>query len=134
MHCVSSAPRVLALSAHGYVSLAFRLLTKAKTHSEFLTTFCVLQKIYREIDVDKSGTMNSYEMRRALEAAGICIHSIIEWIGLEGNPEQLTEFLAAYNIFFSCGCLCLFCFKSLSSHFRVQAELPVTSNNRGSFC
>lgn len=83
MHRVSSAPRVLALSAHGYVSLAFRLLTKAKTHSEFLTTFCVLQKIYREIDVDKSGTMNSYEMRRALEAAGICIHSIIVFIEMD---------------------------------------------------
>uniref|UniRef100_A0A8B9F3K8 Calpain-2 catalytic subunit n=1 Tax=Amazona collaria TaxID=241587 RepID=A0A8B9F3K8_9PSIT len=39
------------------------------------------QKIYREIDVDRSGTMSSYEMRRALEAAGFklnCqLHQII---------------------------------------------------------
>ncbi|XP_051639935.1 calpain-2 catalytic subunit isoform X2 [Manacus candei] len=51
---------------------------------EFYTLWTKIQKyqkIYREIDVDRSGTMNSYEMRRALEAAGFklnCqLHQII---------------------------------------------------------
>jgi calpain-2 len=35
----------------------------------------VFQKIYREIDVDRSGTMNSYEMRKALEEAGNTLDS-----------------------------------------------------------
>ncbi|OXB75282.1 UNVERIFIED_CONTAM: hypothetical protein H355_000834 [Colinus virginianus] len=38
------------------------------------------QKIYREIDVDQSGTMNSYEMRRALEAAGFKLNSQLHQI------------------------------------------------------
>ncbi|XP_071996136.1 calpain-2 catalytic subunit isoform X2 [Engystomops pustulosus] len=33
------------------------------------------QKIYRAIDTDRSGTMNSYEMRKALEAAGFKLNS-----------------------------------------------------------
>ncbi|KAG9484553.1 hypothetical protein GDO78_010109 [Eleutherodactylus coqui] len=33
------------------------------------------QKIYRTIDVDRSGTMNSYEMRKALEEAGFKLDS-----------------------------------------------------------
>ncbi|RLW07147.1 hypothetical protein DV515_00003988 [Chloebia gouldiae] len=37
--------------------------------------FCVLQKIYRKIGVHQSGTMNSYEMRRALETAGFKLNS-----------------------------------------------------------
>uniref|UniRef100_A0A674GTK6 Calpain-2 catalytic subunit n=1 Tax=Taeniopygia guttata TaxID=59729 RepID=A0A674GTK6_TAEGU len=61
------------------------LLPEAKPHYAFLSRFhfgfCVLQKIYREIDVDRLGTMNSYEMRRALETAGLklnCqLHQII---------------------------------------------------------
>ncbi|KAM8947318.1 calpain-2 catalytic subunit-like [Pelodytes ibericus] len=35
------------------------------------------QKIYRSIDVDKSGTMNSYEMRNALETAGFKLNNQI---------------------------------------------------------
>lgn len=33
------------------------------------------QKIYRAIDVDRSGTMNAYEMRRALEEAGFKLNT-----------------------------------------------------------
>ncbi|XP_040286510.1 calpain-2 catalytic subunit [Bufo bufo] len=33
------------------------------------------QKIYRAIDVDRSGTMNAYEMRKALEEAGFKLNS-----------------------------------------------------------
>ncbi|XP_044145070.1 calpain-2 catalytic subunit [Bufo gargarizans] len=33
------------------------------------------QKIYRAIDVDRSGTMNAYEMRKAVEAAGFKLNS-----------------------------------------------------------
>ncbi|PIO40998.1 Calpain-2 catalytic subunit [Aquarana catesbeiana] len=35
------------------------------------------QKIYRSIDVDRSGTMNTTEMRKALEAAGFKLNSQI---------------------------------------------------------
>ncbi|KAF3823937.1 hypothetical protein GH733_006941 [Mirounga leonina] len=41
------------------------------------------QKIYREIDVDQSGTMNSYEMRKALEEAGFKL------------PRQLHQVIVA---------------------------------------
>lgn len=72
--------RPMLQSALSNVQAAFQnvsLLPEAKPGSELLSRFHfgfrVLQKIYREIDVDRSGTMNSYEMRRALEAAGIYI-------------------------------------------------------------
>lgn len=41
------------------------------------------QRIYREIDVDRSGTMNSYEMRKALEEAGFKL------------PNQLHQVIVA---------------------------------------
>uniref|UniRef100_A0A8C4KAJ7 Calpain-2 catalytic subunit n=1 Tax=Dromaius novaehollandiae TaxID=8790 RepID=A0A8C4KAJ7_DRONO len=52
------------------------------------------QKIYREIDVDRSGTMNSYEMRRALEAAGFklnCqLHQVI--VARFADEELIIDF------------------------------------------
>lgn len=52
------------------------------------------QKIYREIDVDRSGTMNSYEMRRALETAGFklnCqLHQVI--VARFADEELVIDF------------------------------------------
>ncbi|XP_007530233.1 calpain-2 catalytic subunit [Erinaceus europaeus] len=52
------------------------------------------QKIYREIDVDKSGTMNSYEMRKALEEAGFklpCqLHQVI--VARFADDELIIDF------------------------------------------
>ncbi|KGL79094.1 Calpain-2 catalytic subunit, partial [Tinamus guttatus] len=52
------------------------------------------QKIYREIDVDRSGTMNSYEMRRALETAGFklsCqLHQVI--VARFADEELIIDF------------------------------------------
>uniref|UniRef100_A0A8V0YX81 Calpain-2 catalytic subunit n=1 Tax=Gallus gallus TaxID=9031 RepID=A0A8V0YX81_CHICK len=73
------------IKSDGFSIETCKIMVDLLDHSELLTSFdfgfCVLQKIYREIDVDRSGTMNSYEMRRALEAAGFklnCqLHQII---------------------------------------------------------
>ncbi|EHB15302.1 Calpain-2 catalytic subunit [Heterocephalus glaber] len=52
------------------------------------------QKIYREIDIDRSGTMNSYEMRRALEEAGFrlpCeLHQVI--VARFADDELIIDF------------------------------------------
>ncbi|XP_011895979.1 PREDICTED: calpain-2 catalytic subunit [Cercocebus atys] len=52
------------------------------------------QKIYREIDVDRSGTMNSYEMRKALEEAGFkmpCqLHQVI--VARFADDELIIDF------------------------------------------
>lgn len=52
------------------------------------------QKIYREIDVDRSGTMNSYEMRKALEEAGFklpCqLHQVI--VARFSDDELIIDF------------------------------------------
>ncbi|XP_066474807.1 calpain-2 catalytic subunit [Tiliqua scincoides] len=52
------------------------------------------QKIYRDMDVDRSGTMNSYEMRKALEAAGFkldCqLHQVI--VARFADEELIIDF------------------------------------------
>ncbi|XP_020837846.1 calpain-2 catalytic subunit [Phascolarctos cinereus] len=52
------------------------------------------QKIYKEMDVDKSGTMNAYEMRKALEEAGFKLpyqlHQVI--IARFADDELIIDF------------------------------------------
>uniref|UniRef100_A0A8C5B574 Calpain-1 catalytic subunit n=1 Tax=Gadus morhua TaxID=8049 RepID=A0A8C5B574_GADMO len=50
-----------------------------------------LQTIFRQFDMDKSGTMNSYEMRRALDSAGIKLtNHLFQLIILRYTEEDLT--------------------------------------------
>uniref|UniRef100_A0A8C1NRN3 Calpain-1 catalytic subunit n=1 Tax=Cyprinus carpio TaxID=7962 RepID=A0A8C1NRN3_CYPCA len=56
----------------------------------FLICIC-LQQIFRDHDVDKSGTMSSYEMRRALEAAGFKLNNhLFQLIILRYTEEDLS--------------------------------------------
>nr|XP_041570822.1 calpain-2 catalytic subunit-like [Taeniopygia guttata] len=62
--------KVTCKAAFQNVSLLPGVKSRSALLSRFHFGFCVLQQIYREIDVAQSGTMNSYEMRRALKIAG----------------------------------------------------------------
>ncbi|NXU77806.1 CAN2 protein, partial [Oreotrochilus melanogaster] len=70
------------------------LLTKVQNFDFGFCVLRVLQKIHREIDVDQSSTMNSYEMRRELETAGFklnCqLHQII--VAHFANEDLIIDF------------------------------------------
>lgn len=43
---------------------------KSNLKAHFCFCLCVGQNVFRQHDLDKSGTMSSYEMRLALESTG----------------------------------------------------------------
>uniref|UniRef100_A0A8B9H1A8 Calpain-1 catalytic subunit n=1 Tax=Astyanax mexicanus TaxID=7994 RepID=A0A8B9H1A8_ASTMX len=52
---------------------------------------CLSQTVFRQFDLDKSGTMSSYEMRMALEAAGFKLtNHLFQLIILRYTEEDLT--------------------------------------------
>ncbi|XP_021489306.1 calpain-2 catalytic subunit [Meriones unguiculatus] len=58
------------------------------------------QKIYREADVDRSGTMNSYEMRKALEEAGFKLPYQLHQVIVARFADE--ELIIDFNSFVRC--------------------------------
>ncbi|KAM5164446.1 LOW QUALITY PROTEIN: calpain-2 catalytic subunit-like [Mantella aurantiaca] len=58
------------------------------------------QKIYRSIDVDRSGTMNTTEMRKALEAAGFKLNSQIHQLLVARYADE--DFAIDFDNFVRC--------------------------------
>lgn len=74
------------------------------------------QKIYREIDVDRSGTMNSYEMRRALETAGFKLNCQLHQVIVARFADE--ELVIDFDNFVRC----LIRLETLFSEYRLSKQ------------